>query len=213
MSDSQTEGFFANLAKIHAVPVGTVHAWVKRDGMPTDPAQADEWMRKNRRGKYKTGSTPAEVGLSSILAGSTETTPGVLGMYARAVAVEQAAFARAMASEAGSADVVAFAKAQEAVSDAASMVAKAEEESGRLRPMSAIIGAIKHQWQTCGMLLESLPDSAVDLLVNQPRPVQVEVLRRATAGIKRKLLDTYPFTAPVVEDAEVFEPDGEEVSE
>lgn len=223
MSDSLSEGFFTSTAKIHAVPDATVHSWVK-DGMPTEPLSADEWLRKKKRGKYKPGKVPSlpDLGpakptgdgnsdLSAILARANEADPGVMGMYARAVAVERAAFARAMGAEAGSSDVVAFAKAQEAVSDAASMVAKAEEEAGRLRPMSAILAAIKHQWQTCGMLLESMPDSVVDMLVNQPRPVQVDVLRRATAGIKRKLLETYPFTAPLADDAEVFEePDAQE---
>lgn len=217
MSDSRNEGAVNLLARLHEASTSSIVKW-QSQGMPSDVKGSTDWLKIHRKGKLASRpSLPTTTDgdgtsdLSAILARANEADPGVMGMYARAVAVERAAFSRAMGAEAGSSEVVAFAKAQEAVSDAASMVAKAEEEAGRLRPMSAILAAIKHQWQTCGMLLESLPDSVVDMLVNQPRPVQVEVLRRATAGIKRKLLETYPFTAPLADESEVFEePDATE---
>jgi len=225
MADSTQDGTLTAISRAHDVPVKTVKSWVDRDGMPADLALSDEWLKRKGRGKYKTAklagqlaSVTGETGrqdLRAILDACQSTDAGVKGLYQRAVIVEQAAFLKASGTGAEAADVTAFAKAQATVAEAASLVAKAEEEAGNLRPMGQINLAIKHQWQTAGMLLDCLPESVADMLVGQPRKVVCEVLRRLVDSIKSRLLETYPFTGPPPVDVGdvIVDPTEEELAE
>ncbi len=184
--DSTTEGVSAEIARRHK-PAGVdprkVMKWVD-EGMPVDSVDmAEEWVKRKRRGTYSKAASKAAAeessALDDILKDATMASPGVLGVYARARAVEVKTYQAIMdAAEPTSTMLAARKGAQDALIAAKDAVAAYLTESQDLIARSDIMRAIQAQDGASMALGASMPHTLAPLLVNQP----LEVIRDTLAG-------------------------------
>ena len=202
MKDSLSEGVAAELAKIHGVNRGRVASWAK-EGMPlTSVSDAESWLKNKRRGKHaKKRGAPCPKkeasALDAILRDATMASPGVLGLYARARAVEVKAFNDMMKGDGITATQASgYAAAQKAVKTAADAAADYLIQCRRLIPETDIMAALQAQDGVSMGLLASMPYTLAPLLHNQPlETITAELIAWRDGTFLAKRLEAVPFAA------------------
>lgn len=201
MADSQSEGIAAEIARRHkrsGANPRKVSGWVK-DGMPTSSIEAaEEWVKTKARGNHSPkarGEAEESSALDDILREANMASPGVMGLYARARAVEVKAYKDLMAGEGITATQASGYKAvQDAVRAAKDAAAAYLVECRRLIPQEDIMAAMQAQDGVSMGLLASFPYTLAPLLVGQSiEVIQTELINWRDGTYLAKRLESEPF--------------------
>ena len=224
MTDSTTEGVSAEIARRHKVTPAKVGSW-HRDGMPHDLEEAENWLKRKKRGNYKgvvssntktpkinTSDNALDDILDAAIALGNAARDGIHGMYDRACAVEAACY-RAAIAEPSAANVTAHARAQTSVVEAKKQVEAHELTCRNLMSMADIKRAIQAQDGCSVSLVTAMPYTLSALLVNQSQEAMVEILQnwvKDTYLAKRRETDPFREGAETVDiDAVIDEAEAE----
>jgi len=164
---------------------------------------AESWLKMKKRGKYakKRGEPDPKSeasALDEILREANMASPGVLGLYARARAVEVKAFRDMMADGVVITATMAsgYKAAQESVVRAKDAVADYLVQCRRLISETDIMAAMQAQDGVSMGLLASFPYTLAPLLHNQPlETITAELIQWRDGSYLAKRLESEPFAA------------------